>query len=268
MDKTKFILLIALLTLGRLSCQTVSDTIKKIAIDCGDLTLPNEKLYSALKDYKCICIGELHGTKEPSDFLVYLAKLFTDKKKKVLVGIEIPKEEMAEFIAKLDNKNLPKTAFFSTKGTDGRNSEAWFNAISECNKLKTPFCFFDSYSDSLMYTNLIDCYKTDTNYVVLTLTGNIHSRLEPFGDMKTLGSYLIEFFGSKVFSINHIFNEGTSYNSSGDGPTLRKIPPFNSAFATSTNYTSYFISNIFNGPYSCSAFYYTKKVTASLPYKK
>jgi hypothetical protein len=266
-DKLKYILFIFLLTVCRLSSQSVADTIKKIAIDCKDLTLPNDKLYSALKDFKCICIGELHGTKEPADFLVYLTRLFTDKKKKVLVGIEIPKEEMKEFIAKSDNNNLMRTAFFSIKGNDERHSEAWFNAISECNKLKVPFCFFDAYPDSLMCSNLIDCYKSDTSYIIITLTGNIHSGPEPFGDYKTMGYYLKEYFGNKLFSINHLFNEGTTYNST-DDLKIRKIPPINNAFATSTSYASYFILNIFDGPYNCSAFYYTKKVTASLPFKK
>ena len=267
MDKLKYILFIFLLTVCRLSSQSVADTIKKIAIDCKDLTLPNDKLYSALKDFKCICIGELHGTKEPADFLVYLTRLFTDKKKKVLVGIEIPKEEMKEFIAKPDNNTLKRTAFFSTKGKDRRHSEAWFNAISECNKLKASLCFFDGYPDTLMYSNLIDCYKSDTSYIIITLTGNIHSSPEPVDDYKTMGCYLKEYFGKKSFAINHFFNEGTIYNSS-DDLTIRNIPPINNAFATSTSYSSYFILNIFDGPYNCSAYYYTKKVTISPPFKK
>jgi len=210
----------------------------------------------------------MHGTKEPAEFLVYLAKLFIDKKKKVMVGIEIPKNAMTQFIERQDSVGLTQTSFFSSKGGDGRNSEAWFKAINECNKLKVSFCFFDGYPDNFKYDNILECYKTDTNCVILTLTGNVHNKLLPYNDNKTMGCYLKERFGNKVLAINHIYNEGTMYNLTSDGLNIRSFTPTNNAFATSTNYSNYFILNIFNNTNGYSGYYYTKLVTASLPFKK
>jgi len=268
LDKSKYILLILLLTICRLSSQNVADTIKKTAIDCSGLTVPNDKLYSALKDFKCICIGEMHGTKEPAEFLVYLTKLFTDKKRKVIVGIEIPKGSMTKFIERPDSIGLTESGFFSNKGGDGRNSEAWFKAINECNKLKVQFCFLDGYPDNYKYDNLMECYKADTNAVILTLTGNVHNKLLPYKDIKQMACYLKDRFGNKVFSINHIYNGGTMYNLTSDGLKVHTSAPTNGIFSTSTNYSNYFLLNIFNTGRDYSAYYYTKVVTASLPFKK
>lgn len=257
-----------MLTVGRLSSQNISDTINKLAINCKDLTLPNDNLYTYLKDFKCICIGELHGTKEPAEFLVYLTKLFTDKNKKVIVSIEIAKNAMTSYIEKQDSTSLTQTGFFSWKGGDGRNSEAWFKAINECNKLKASFCFLDGYPDNIKYDNVLECYNLDTNCVILTLTGNIHNKFVPYKDNKQMACYLKEYFGNKLFTINHIYNEGTMYNLTSDGLNVRSFPPTNNAFATSTNYSSYLIPNIFNNTNGYSGYYYTKLVTASLPFKK
>lgn len=211
----------------------------------------------------------MHGTKEPAEFLVYLAKLFTDKKRKVIVGIEIPKGSMTKFIERPDSIGLTESGFFSVKGGDGRNSEAWFKAINECNnKLKVSFCFLDGYPDNFKYDNIMECYNADTNAVILTLTGNVHNKLLPYKDKKQMGCYLKDRFGNKAFSINHIYNEGTMYNLTSDGLNVRTFPPTNGVFATSTNYSNYFLLNIFNTGRDYSAYYYTKIVTASLPFKK
>lgn len=268
MGKSKHILLILLLATCSLSSQNVVEAIKKTAIDCSDLTIPNKKLYSVIKDYKCICIGEMHGTKEPAEFLVYIAKLFIENKRKVIVGIEIPKNSMTEFIEKPDSVGLSQSSFFSVKGTDGRNSEAWFKAINDCNKLEVSFCFLDGDPDIIKYNNIMECYNADTNSIILTLTGNVHNKLFPYRDKKQMACYLKDHFGNKVLSINHIYNEGTMYNLTSDGLNVRTFPPHNNIFATSTEYSNYFLFNIFNTSRDYSAFYYTTYVTASFSFKK
>jgi len=268
MYKLKHILLIFLLIVGKLYSQNGANVINTIAIDCKDLSLPNDKLYSFFKDYKCICVGEMHGTKEPAEFLVYLTKLFTEKNKKIIIGIELPKYAMTEFIEKKDSISLTQSGFFSSKSVDGRNSEAWFNAINECSKLKTSFCFFDGYQDNFKCGNIIECYNADTNSVILTLSGNVHNKLLPYKDNKTMGCYLKEYFGNKIFTINHIFNEGTMYNLTSEGLRVSEFPPKNNVFATSTNYSNYFVPNVFSTTDGYSGYYYTTFMTASLPYKK
>ncbi len=268
MNKSKHIFIVFILISCKLLSQNVAGTIGKLAIDCSGLRLPNDKLYSTLKDLKCICIGEMHGTKEPAEFLVYLAKLFTNKQRKVIVGIEIPEGSMTKFTERQDSIGLVESAFFSLKGSDGRNSEAWFKAINECNKLKVSFCFLDAYPDTLKYDHMMACYTSDTNAVVLTLTGNVHNKLVPYKGEKQMGSYLKQRFGNKVFSINHIYNEGTMYNLNSEGLQVHSFPPTNDVFTTSTNYSNYFLLNIFNTGPDYSAYYYTRVVTASLPFKK
>jgi hypothetical protein len=259
----KYIILV-ILTLNKSYCQNAEDFIKKQAIECGQW--PNQELYEILRDYKIICVGEMHGTKEPAEFLTGLAKTFISNGKKVTVGFEIPKREMKEFIDRRDTVGLLKTKFFSAK-LDGRSSEAWFRAIDECNRMGTGFCFFDdsgSDRDKDMCGKIVECYKADSNSVIIAISGNIHNKLVQHHENKTMACYLKEYFGNKVFSINHIYNQGTMYNRTSEGLGIHTISPSGGVFEVSTQYNSYFIRNIFiDNDYS--AYFYTKMVTASLP---
>lgn len=259
-----------LLTIGRLHCQNVEDAIKKTAIEVKDWTSSNQNIYDVLKDYKVICVGEMHGTKEPAEFLLGLARTFASNKKMVIVGLEIPENSMMQFQKQHDSTALSKTKFFSEKTIDGRGSEAWFRAINECNKLGVKFCFFDNSDtdrDLGMFNRLIECYKVDTNAVLLTLSGNVHNRIVPFNDAKTMGCYLKERFGNKFCSINHINNGGTMFNRTSNGLKIHSVEPTDGIFSTSTSYNSYYLSNIFNIE-EYSGFFYTKSMTASLPWTK
>jgi erythromycin esterase-like protein len=245
-------------------CQNAEEFIKKHAIECGQW--PNQKLYSVLKDYKVICIGEMHGTKEPADYLTGLVKTFISNGGKVTVGFEIPKGQMKEFTDKQDTLSLSKTKFFLAK-LDGRSSEAWFSAIDECNRMGAKFYFFDNSKedrDKRMFEKILECYKANSNSVILTLSGNVHNMLLPYKVSKTMGCYLKEYFGNKIFSINHKYNEGTMYNRTSEGLGLHTITPTDGLFARSTNYNSYFMQSVFKDDCN-SAYFYTKTVTASLP---
>jgi hypothetical protein len=268
--KNIFTILFLLLVFPKVTfSQTPEEIIKKNAIECKDLTAVNENLYSVLKNFKCICIGEMHGTKEPAEFLVGLAKTFSQHAKKLIIGFEIPNWSMNEFNAKHDTSQLSKTGFFSKKSSDGRASKAWYHAIDECTKLNVTFCFFDNINDKEMFNDLISCYKTDTNAVIITISGNVHNKLVPYKDEKTMGAYLKEYFGSQVFSINHMYNEGTMYNKSSEEVKLHTIAPTNNILSTSTPYSKYFILNIFeNFGLGYSGFIYTRAVTASFPLTK
>jgi hypothetical protein len=268
-DKIKYIIL-TLLTVGQLHCQNAEDAIKKTAIEYKVLTDPNQNVYTVLKDFKFICIGEMHGTKEPAEFLIGLVRTFVSNKRTVIVGLEIPNKLMTQFNDQRDSIGLSKTNFFTDKTVDGRGSEAWFRAINECNKLGVKFCFFDNSNDNRdygMYENLLECYKSDSNSVILTLSGNIHNRIIPFNNAKTLGCYLKDRFGKKLSSINHTYNSGTMYNRTSDGLKVHFIEPTDGIFNSSTNYQNYYLPNIFNID-EYSGFLFTKTTTASLPWTK
>lgn len=259
-----------MLTIGQLNCQTIEDAIKKTAIECKDWTTANQNIYAALKDYKVICVGEMHGTREPAEFITGLARTFVSNNKAVIVGLEIPENSISHFQNQRDSVGLSKSKFFSDKTVDGRASEAWFRAIIECNKLGVKFCFFDNANnnrDLSMYEKLIECYQSDTNAVLLTLSGNIHNRIMPFNDAKTMGCYLKERFGNKVCAINHINNGGTMFSRTSKELKVHTVDPTDNIFSRSTDYESYYLPNIFNIA-EYSGFFYTKKMTASLPSTK
>lgn len=267
MGKIKLIVL-TLLTVGQVYSQNVEEAIKKTAIDLKDWTAANQNIYTALKDYKVICIGEMHGTKEPAEFLIGLTKTFVSNKRTVVIGIEIPESTMAQFQSQSDSIGLSKSKFFTDKTRDGRGSEAWFRAINECNKLGLKFCFFDNSDpdrDLGMFNKLMKCYANDTNVVILTLSGNVHNRIVPFNGAKTMGCYLKERFGDKVCSINHINNGGTMFSRTSAGLKVHTIEPTDGVFTTATKYDSYYLPNIFNS-WEYNGFFYTKTMTASLPH--
>jgi hypothetical protein len=268
-DQIKYIIL-TLLSVGQLHCQNVEDMIKKTSIECKDLTAPNQNIYAVLKNFKVICLGEMHGTKEPAEFLIGLTKTFISNKRTVILGLEIPEKLMTQFHKQRDSIGLSQTNFFTEKTVDGRGSEAWFRTLNECNKLGVKFCFFDnsnSNRDLGMYEKLIDCYQADTNAVLLTLSGNVHNRIVPFNDAKTMGCYLKERFGNKVCSINHTNNGGTMFSRTSKGLKVHTIEPTDGIFSTSTMYDNYYLPNIFNIT-EYSGFLYTKTMTASLPRTK
>lgn len=263
MDKLKYILL---LLITQTYSQNSLDTIKKNAIEITNLTMPNQNIYCLLKKYKCICVGEFHGTKEPSEFLTGLAKTFLANNKKILIGFEIQKSTLLNFPSQNDTNSLSKTIFFNQKRMDGKNSKAWFKAISELNKLNVKFCFFDEgLGDSVMSKNLINCYKEDTSFVILTLSGNLHNKLLPYKNSKTMGTYLKTFFGDNIFSVNHIFEKGTMYNLTSEGLKIHSLPDKKTNFSLATNYINYFISNTFNKTNGYSGYLFTKEINASLP---
>jgi hypothetical protein len=266
----KIFFILILFSFKSVFSQDEKNYILQNAIECKDWTAVNQNIYEILKDKKCICIGEMHGTKEPAELLVGLSRTFVANKKKVIVGIEIPKEAMNEFLQQKDSVGLSKTGFFSYKRMDARNSEAWFRTILDCAALNLDFCFFDELyggeRDKNMFENLKKAYLSDTNSVLITLSGNVHNKLLPYKEQITMGCYLKEYFGTRVFSINHLWQEGSMYNLTDEGLKLKTYPPSNNAL-DNTGYDSYFIKNIFSGMNDYSGIFYTRKMTASLPNK-
>jgi len=257
-----------LVTVGRVHSQTAAEAIRKNAIECKDWTAPNQKIYTLLKDYKFICVGEMHGTKEPAEFLIGLVRTFVSNNRKVVVGLEIHDSLMTSFHQQQDLIGLLKTSFFTQISGYGIESEAWFSAIDACNKQGVRYCFFDNSREKRdygMYEKLLRSYQADTNVVVITLGGNFHNKLSH--DNETMGGYLKDRFGNKVCSINHIYNGGTMYNQTSEGLGLHQLQSTDDVFSTSTLYDAYFIPNIFTST-DYSGFFYTKTVTASLPKTK
>jgi hypothetical protein len=252
--------------------QTFADFIDQHAIE-----LKSPLILEKINGYKCLMVGEMHGTQEPAEFITDIVKIASKKGKKIILGLEIPPNDMKEFIKKRTIKNLKKTKFFSVGYGDGRNNEAWFKIIETCKKLKNvEFCFFDVDSDSrideqsrdsLMFSNLINVYKKDTTQVIYTIGGNFHNKIKPFRQNKTFGCYMAEYFSiDKVMSIFHAFGNGTTYNRENGVLKIRKIEGQSKLFTVSIKFAQYFLPKLprnFTDDYT--AFFYTGTITASMP---
>lgn len=243
------------------------NVVRENAVLYNDSQDSNNRLYSILKNYKCISIGEIHGTKESSEFLISIINAYRSNNKKLIVGFEINNSAMSDYLNEKKIDKLSETLFFKINFGDGKNSEAWFNAIKYCNKLNIEIIFYNSFPDSIMAQNVIDCYKTDTNVVIVTIGGNIHNRLEPYNNESTMGCYLKEYFTNKYLSIGHLYGNGTMYNLTFKGLKIRSVSGIDGVFKSALkNKSSYFILNLFdNYSKNYNAFYYTDTLTASLP---
>lgn len=256
--------------------QTTGNYIQKNAINCNNLSDTNLMVYNAIKNYKCISVGEMHGTNEPAAFVLGLVKSFISNNRKVILGMEIENRKIAKFSKNNKEKYIKESDFFTISTNDGRNSEGWYNLIKEANKLENvKFCFFDTElgfnitRDSVMASNILKKYLVDTNYVIITLTGNIHNKTILHNENKTMGCYLKDYFGPKLISIYHLYGKGTMYNNSGKGLSIVDVEPTNNTFNDATNYTNYFIFNKFQNYFpGYSAFIFTKLITASLTHQK
>jgi len=276
LNKMKVFLAYIILCSSYLFSQTFSDYVKIHAIDCNVMSDTNNTLYSALKNYKCISVGEMHGTKEPAEYVLGLVKTFSLNKRNVILGLEIENRKILNFASTKNSENLKGTEFFNVFENDGRNSEAWYNLIYESNKLpNVNFCFFDTElgfndsRDSVMASNILKKYLSDTNCVIITLSGNLHNKTTSFKGKETMGCYIEDYFGPNMFSILHLYGQGTMYNNTGQGLQVNVVEQSNKQFDSVENLNNYFIINSFeNYMPGYSAFIYTKLVTASLSFIK
>lgn len=253
--------------------QEFAKFLKENAIEIQDLNQANEQVYAALKPFRCIMVGEMHGTQEPALFVESLLKSLKKEGQKVLLGIEIPMEDMEGFRLKKAKKTLLTTNFFSKGYQDGRNNAAWFDLITAAAKQKgVHICFFDSNKnntnrDSMMFEQLKVAYAKDTTQIMLTISGNIHNMTLPFRGEKTLACYLTDYFSSKnLASINHYYDNGTMNNNNGSGLVMQQLSNKGGPFASATALQNYLLVKYpagFTPNYNMILF--TRKVTAALP---
>jgi hypothetical protein len=231
--------------------QSFADFVKENAIFLPKIDEKNDSLAQKMLDYQCIMIGEMHGTQEPALFAIGVLKSLSQKKK-IVLGIEIPANDMLGFKPKKAKHTLLKTKFFREGYNDGRKNEAWFQLIVEASKMKNvTICFFDNHEkqrDSMMYENLKTAYRKDTSQIIVTLSGNIHNILLPFRGEKKMGVYfLADFPKEKIAAINVEYDGGTMYNNMGDGLKIRTIEPKNSFLAKASKANHYLLTKMPEG---------------------
>ncbi len=265
-----------------LSCNSVELSedqrrIKENSIEIRNLSTLNNKIYKEIEDYEVIMVGEMHGTKEPSEFALGLCELISNKEQNVILGLEIPPSQMNNFTDNMSLEELKELDFFSGEGSDGRNGEAWLALLEESNKneaIKVKFIDTQTLStrDSSMYKEVCEIRKAYPQTKIVTLTGNIHNWLKPFSNKIRLGGLLVSdttnFYPSKIMSINHIFNKGTMLNNMGNGLELTTIEGKENIFNKTLSAKMFLSKRVFEDRNQYTHFLYTEEVTHSDTLKK
>ncbi len=257
--------------------------IKNNAIEINNRTDTNSKIYNAIKDYSAILIGEMHGTMEPSEFLVGIVKSLAVKGKQVIVGLEIPNDQYDDIIKKQAINELKNSDYFMHSFQDGRQSVAWAQMIINLqNQKNIHLVFFDLTKDewknpninrdSEMYLKINKELEKNPNSYLVTLSGNIHNQLRIRNNVKTMGYYLQNdtnsfFKSSKILSLCHLYGPGTMMNMMDGLFKIRTTEGYEDFYHTTTNYDNYLL--IFKDKKwlkGFTGFIYSKTVSAAKPF--
>jgi len=270
-----------ILLASSLRAQISHEFIKENAIEVTSVEdAKSDTLYQKLKDFQLIMIGERHGTKEPAEFVEHLSKVMVHHGKKVALGLEIPREEMTQFIENPNEESLKQTSFFSKNNLDGRNAQAWYDLILSCYQDTNIYLFyFDNLKgrimklrSSAMYISLVEVKKEFPDYMFITIMGNVHNRLKPFSGIETMGSLCLKdtvnFKKDKICSIIHLFGGGTLHKDRGDGFQLEEVEFKENHYSEATEFDHFFIQDVEKYFKFYTSLYYSRTITASESIKK
>lgn len=217
-------------------------------------------------------VGEIHGTKEPAQFVTGLAELLAKHGDSVQVGFEIPSELMTLFLQNPSDSNVFHSDFFIRGFDDGRSSIAMASAIARLSRNPKIEVFFydlntgDTYAqrDSIMYRNIKRQMLKHKNRKTITLSGNIHNMILPHRTGKKMGFYLMNDeelnLQAKLCSLNQSYYSGTARNNTGNGLELQTLG--NTKTSTKTNDT-YLLLYGNNNTIPYTGVYHTNQVTAA-----
>ena len=236
-----FVLCITLLLLLNTSTIKAQDSPEYIRNNAIPFTYPdtlNQQVYKVLSDYRLIMIGEMHGTREPAQFVRGLTRLLLKNGDSVQIGLEIPSEDMKQFYRYHSDSSVYSSWFFNRKPRDGWGNHAWANIIIRFNRnSRVKIFFFDGNQaqydtlsqdrDSVMFWNVKQAMKENPGWKTITLSGNIHNMLSQFDERKTMGYYLKNnqtlVRKKEVASIVHRYKTGTMKNRTSQGLKLRNV---------------------------------------------
>ena len=267
----------------------IEDTayIRAHAILITDRKASNDNVYSSLSSYRIILVGELHGSKEPAEFVEGIARTFLKHNREVIIGMEIPATDMQDFIDSGTAESLTKTKFFTkavdmgTNG-DGRANVAWANLLTIFKDSKVKYKFFDATlsqykggsqnRDSMMYENINSILIENPAAIFIGLCGNYHNIIRPDAYQCPMAWYLRHASNSaltdttKIISFDHVFDKGTFNSNMGEsGPTGLRIHEFKNSisgvFGTAVNYDNYLL--IGEGHEGYSGILYSRTIHAS-----
>lgn len=234
---------------------------------------PDAGLLKEFSAQNILLVGEMHGTSEPVRFMTQTA-IALSQTHNVKVGFELPVNEAVLLHQDPTGKTLSRSVSFSERN-DGRGSEAWLNAMAQLKKTKnTDVFFFDVLADdprerdSVLFLNVLEQRKKDSTAIIITISGNIHNRLQPYKHQKTMAWYLSHYSSAKLLCINHRYDRGSMYNSVGDTEQLREVTGAGGVLTTLSSTPDYFyLDRGMEFSQAWNAFLFTTKINAAFPVK-
>jgi len=267
-----FILVATILSCKSSPLTKAQEKLKKDAITLNSLTNVNDQVYDKISPFEIIMIGEMHGTNEPAAFAYGLCNLISQHEAQVIMAMEISPTQMKSYHDSMTLDQLKELPFFESENYSGMNGQAWLDLILHCNQNKNIIIQFfdyqrDSPRDSSMYNAIYDISNTYPDTKIVTLSGNLHNRLEPYREKLMLGGYLmndtINFNRDKIMSVMHFFNFGTMQNNMGNGLELKTIESKDNIFNKTLSENMFFCENIFDNQKHFTHILYTNEVTHS-----
>jgi hypothetical protein len=248
---------------------------QRVCIEIKDRQHLPKEIYEDLKDYKTVLIGEMHGTNESPQYTEGIVNLWLNAGQKVILGIEmygLEQGRIDSFLITGDFSIIEKMPFFNQHMQYGTSSKAMANLIKSCykkNNLKIICLDITDYrktdnKDSMMAVCINNTLRLNPGYEIITLTGNIHNKLDSNQFGKPMGYWLYKIPASllkrnEIASIEVVFDSGSAWccqpdcgvhNESEKIPWIRDKCNYDSFFRMYENGAMYF---------------YTKTITASLP---
>ncbi len=271
----KYLILSMLIAISPAFAQSNATYLKANAVRVDDPNLPGDSIYRVLSPYQVIMMGEMHGTKEPAEFVIGLARLFANKGDSVSVGLEIPPSTMTAFVTARTDSSIYESDFFrNTAKLDGRQSFAWASVISHLkNNPRVQVFFYDINDsertlydrDSIMYANIKKQALLHPGWRIITLSGDAHALSVP-GERKA-ASFLKRDkeldLANRLCTIKNYYYQGSCYADFGHGIEQRKLGRPINDFDTILNFEKYFILTSAKSSFPYTAIYYTRDVTAS-----
>lgn len=215
-----------------------------------------------LQPYRTVLLGELHGTAEIPALALQIARAFGAAGRQVILGLEIPANEQAivdRYRHSGDPALLRQSRFFGRPIQDGRSSQAMAKLIRDSAGIPglTVICI-DPVSitspqdrDTGMARRLAAALKARPDATLVTLTGNVHSRLSagtrwdpayrPMGYELTHHPEF-PFAGDAILAANVHSLAGTAWNCLEDGCGIQPLVSFPSVYARALPGQDYFVT--------------------------
>lgn len=266
--------LLLILATGTAFSQSQAEYIRQNAVPFMNTEQLPDQIYDQLSNFPVIMVGEMHGSNEPAQLVRGLVKLFRNKGEKVLLGLEIPPDEMNDLTRNPADSLVYESSFFQKSHFhDGRQSFAWAKTITAfLHDTGVKIFFFDihknqqmEFRDSVMYRTIrAECVKYP-NTRIITLSGNAHT-LSDSGEQKA-ARFIQEdtsvTHNRKICTIYHYYQQGTCRANFGNGLEEKSYDRQAGDLDTLLPGANYLLKTSSASSFHYTYIFYTNKITAA-----